>query len=104
CRRPRPRREQSKRAHRSGKTSFNYSVVVPEPPEYNPLMQTQSNCSHAGASRRQFVSTLGAAALATAPARAAKRALEPLSPGIKITLQLGTKFTDEDLAFAKQMG
>src|SRR5689334_3323863 len=56
------------------------------------------------ASRRQFFSALGAASLATRPARAAKRPLEPLSPGIKITLQIGTKFTDEDLAFAKQMG
>jgi mannonate dehydratase len=57
------------------------------------------------ATRRGFVrATLGAAGLAAAPLSAAKRPLEPLSPGIKITLQLGTKFTDEDLAFAKQMG
>src|SRR5204863_6542352 len=42
--------------------------------------------------------------LAATPASAAKRALAPWSPGIKITLQIGTKFSDEDLAFAKQMG
>src|SRR5437764_1198339 len=56
------------------------------------------------ASRRTFFSTLGAAAIAARPAHAAKRPLQPLSPGIKITLQIGTNFTDEDLAFAKQMG
>jgi mannonate dehydratase len=36
--------------------------------------------------------------------RAAKRPLEPLSPGIKISLQIPAQFTDEDLAFAKQLG
>src|SRR5215467_365673 len=56
------------------------------------------------ASRRQFFSALGAASLAARPAHAAKRPLESLSPGIKITLQIGTKVADEDLAFAKQMG
>jgi mannonate dehydratase len=56
------------------------------------------------ASRRAFVTSLGAAAIAARPAHAAKRPLEPLSPGIKLTLQIGTKFTDEDLSFAKQMG
>ena len=55
-------------------------------------------------SRRRFVTTLGAAALAATPARAAKRPLEPLSPGIKITLQIGTSVTDDDLTFARQMG
>ena len=29
---------------------------------------------------------------------------EPLSPGIKISLQVPTDFTEEDLAFAKQLG
>jgi mannonate dehydratase len=55
------------------------------------------------ASRRAFVATLGAAGVAARTAHA-KRPLEPLSPGIKITLQIGTKVTDDDLAFAKQMG
>ncbi len=34
----------------------------------------------------------------------AKRPLEPLSPGTKITLQIPSSFTGEDLTFAKQMG
>ena len=60
--------------------------------------------NHVSSTRRGFVrATLGAASLA-ASAGAAKRPLEPLSPGIKITLQLQTKFTDEDLTFAKQLG
>src|SRR5262245_41240182 len=63
----------------------------------------EPNASNPLATRRGFVTALGAAALSAGPA-AAKRALEPLSPGIKITLQLGTTFTDDDLAFAKQMG
>jgi len=42
--------------------------------------------------------------VAAAPALPAKRPLEPLSPGIKISLQIGSAFTDEDLTFAKQMG
>ena len=33
-----------------------------------------------------------------------KRPLEPLTPGIKITLQMPTDFNDEDLKFAKQIG
>ncbi|HYO83458.1 MAG TPA: mannonate dehydratase [Bryobacteraceae bacterium] len=50
-------------------------------------------------SRRTFFGTaLGAAMLS------AKRPLEPWSPGIKISLQIPNKFTDEDLTFAKQMG
>ena len=40
----------------------------------------------------------------TAPAFAAKQALQPLSPGIKISLQIAGDFTDEDLTFAKQLG
>ena len=34
----------------------------------------------------------------------AKRPLEPLSPGIKISLQIPNQFTEEDLVFARQMG
>jgi mannonate dehydratase len=56
------------------------------------------------ASRRRFLGVAaGAAAAAGAPA-AAQRPLEPLSPGIKISLQIPADFTDEDLTFAKQMG
>jgi mannonate dehydratase len=47
---------------------------------------------------------LGAAASMTVPAFAAKQALQPLSPGIKISLQIAGDFTDEDLTFAKQLG
>jgi mannonate dehydratase len=53
--------------------------------------------------RRQFARVLGGAA-AAGPLTAAKRPLEPLSPGIKITLQIPTEFTDDDLAFARQIG
>jgi len=52
--------------------------------------------------RRQMLTALGAAA--AVPAWAAKRPLEPLTPGIKITLQMPTDFNDEDLKFAKQIG
>lgn len=56
-------------------------------------------------SRRDFArATLGAAALATVPARAVRRALEPLVPGIKISLQIPNNFTDEDLGFTAQLG
>ena len=56
-------------------------------------------------SRRDFArAALGAAALAGVPAMAAKRPLEPLSPGIKISLQIPNQFEPDDLTFAKQMG
>jgi len=52
-------------------------------------------------SRRDFaVTALGAAACACG----ARSPLEPLSPGMKISLQIPTEFTDEDLAFTKQLG
>ena len=38
------------------------------------------------------------------PAFAAKQPLQPLSPGIKISLQIPANFTPDDLTFAKQMG
>ena len=46
----------------------------------------------------------GSAAAAGLPAWAAERALEPLSPGIKISLQIPNQFNQDDLTFAKQMG
>ena len=53
--------------------------------------------------RRQFVwTTLGA--MAAQSLRAAKRPLEPLSPGIKITLQLPQTFNETDLTFVRQLG
>jgi mannonate dehydratase len=54
--------------------------------------------------RRDFACAVVGAALATRPARAEERPLEPLSPGIKISLQIPTDFTEEDLVFAKQLG
>lgn len=47
--------------------------------------------------------TFAAAAVAQRAARAAKK-LDPLPPGIKISLQIPTDFTDEDLTWAKQLG
>jgi len=50
-------------------------------------------------SRRHFAQLLAAAPLFAAPKK-----LDPLSPGIKISLQINNNFTDEDLTFAKQIG
>jgi len=58
--------------------------------------------------RREFIK-LAAGAAATGvigipfEARAAKK-LEPLAPGIKVSLQISTNATDEDLQFAQQLG
>src|SRR6059036_318417 len=58
--------------------------------------------------RRKFI-TLAAGAAATGAvwkpleAKAATK-LEPLSPGIKVSLQISTDATDEDLQFAQQLG
>lgn len=58
------------------------------------------------AHRREFVrAAMGSVAvLGASSAPGAKTALPPLSPGIKISLQLGAAFTEEDLTFARQMG
>jgi len=58
--------------------------------------------------RREFIK-LAAGAAATGmigiPLRAsAAKKLEPLSPGIKVSLQISTNVTDEDLQFAQQLG
>lgn len=55
-------------------------------------------------SRRDFARLISAAALGVSQAQAAKKPLEPLSPGIKISLQIPNQFNDEDLTFAKQIG
>lgn len=58
-------------------------------------------------SRRSFAATAFAAAgagAATALRVFGATPLEPLTPGIKIALQLGQQFTDTDLAFARQIG
>jgi mannonate dehydratase len=52
--------------------------------------------------RRDFA-LAGAAAAALAPAASAKP-LEPLTPGIKISMQVGEQVTAEELTWIKQMG
>lgn len=53
--------------------------------------------------RRDFALTLAAGLAAGAQPAAAKK-LAPLSPGVKISLQIPTDAPEEDLTFAKQMG
>src|SRR3954467_6145947 len=60
--------------------------------------------SHCFLNRRDFVRAVGAAALGAGPVFAGRRPLEPLSPGIKISLQIPADFTADDLVFAKQLG
>ncbi len=55
-------------------------------------------------SRRDFARTMMGGAVFMASARAARKLLEPLTPGIKISLQIPNEFTDEDLTFARQIG
>src|SRR5437867_1623638 len=55
-------------------------------------------------SRRDFARAAFAAVLAARPVLAGRRSLEPLSPGIKISLQIPADFTDDDLTFARQIG
>jgi mannonate dehydratase len=55
--------------------------------------------------RRDFGrAALAAAALATSGTATAGRPLAPLTPGIKMTLQIPGTVPDEDLTFAKQIG
>src|ERR1017187_4075048 len=51
--------------------------------------------------RRSFARAAVAAAFLTARARA--KPLEPLSPGIKISMQVNEDVTDDDLTWVKQM-
>ena len=55
-------------------------------------------------SRRDFARAAFAAVLAARPVLAGRRSLDPLSPGIKISLQVPADFTEEDLVFARQIG
>ncbi len=60
--------------------------------------------------RRDFAGAVVGAALAARPSLAdgpedrPAAKLQPLSPGIKISLQVPSDFTDEDLVFARQLG
>lgn len=55
-------------------------------------------------SRRQFGGALFGAALAARSGFEDRRPLDPLTPGIKISLQIPTDFTEDDLVFAQQLG
>jgi mannonate dehydratase len=54
--------------------------------------------------RRDFARALTLGTTAAFALEAAKRPLDPLLPGIKISLQIPGEFTDDDLTFAKQIG
>ena len=54
--------------------------------------------------RREFGWALAAGGALALRVKAARAPLEPLSPGIKISLQIPGNFNDEDLQFAKQIG
>ncbi|MCI0621192.1 MAG: mannonate dehydratase [Acidobacteria bacterium] len=74
-----------------------------EPQEQN----AQGEFSAPRLTRRHFVQLALAGSMAGAmprTARAAKRPLEPLPPGIKLSLQVPTDPSDEDLQFAQQLG
>ncbi len=55
-------------------------------------------------SRREFARTLVGGAAFLSRVRAARLPLHPLTPGIKISLQIPSDFNDEDLTFARQIG
>jgi hypothetical protein len=61
-------------------------------------------CGNCTLNRRDFVRAIGAAGLGAGPVFAGGRPLDPLSPGIKISLQIPGDFTADDLAFARQLG
>lgn len=69
-------------------------------------MQTHPLNTDPSMHRRNFIKVAAAAAGATWPVLGAvqTRKLEPLPPGIKISLQISTNATDEDLQFAQQLG
>ena len=54
--------------------------------------------------RRAFARALAGGAALLNSSFAARQPLEPLAPGIKISLQIPGDFNDEDLQFAKQIG
>src|SRR4051812_1130568 len=61
-------------------------------------------CSNYPLTRRVFARAIGAATLGAGPVFGGGRPLDPLSPGIKISLQIPGDFTADDLVFAKQLG
>jgi len=74
-----------------------------------PIERTPASDSIHQFPRRDFLKLAGTAALAGAVAnslvsRAAAKKLAPLVPGVKISLQISTNATAEDLQFAQQLG
>jgi mannonate dehydratase len=73
-------------------------------------MRPVSEPNDCALSRRDFACAVIGAALAARPSLAegpkdsSAAKLQPLSPGIKISLQIPSDFTDEDLVFARQLG
>src|SRR5262245_57770429 len=65
------------------------------------IAMRSSNCT---LNRRDFVCAIGAATLGAGPVLGGERPLDPLSPGMKISLQIPGDFTEDDLVFAKQLG
>jgi mannonate dehydratase len=63
---------------------------------------------HQPISRRSFIATTSAVAAAASVGQPfslkAAQALQPLPPGIKISLQISGEATDDDLRFARQLG
>src|SRR3954469_824825 len=59
---------------------------------------------HQPSNRREFARAVVTGAVLSRAGQAAKKSLEPLSPGVKITLQIPNDFTDDDLKFAKEIG
>src|SRR5439155_19882501 len=80
---------------------FRRGAVLSINPLKEGVAMRHSNCT---LNRRAFVRAVGAATLGTGPVVAGGRRLDPLSPGIKISLQIPGDFTAEDLVFASQLG
>jgi mannonate dehydratase len=59
---------------------------------------------HKGLLTRRDFGVLGMAAAAAPSASPAAARLQPLTPGMKISMQVGENATDEELAWVKQMG
>ena len=73
------------------------------------LEPAAKSATSSGPDRREFVklalgTTLGGAALTSVAPRTASGGVHQSDPGIKLCAQIGSKPTDEDLLFLKQMG
>jgi mannonate dehydratase len=75
----------------------------------NPTAIDETQTSTNSMSRRGFIKLASSTATAVAVGNAlesvaAAKELKPLPPGIKVSLQISTNATDEDLQFAQQLG